>query len=513
MCRGFYFYAMKILNPQQLREVETRTATIQQVDLIDLMERAATAVLNWLKARLDLTKSHFTIICGVGNNGGDGLALARLLSAEKAGVKVYLQKNNTYSLDNLTNQGRLKDAKIPVELYDENTRLEFLPHTIIIDAIFGYGLNRPIGEEWKPIISQINETQNSVISIDVPSGLFCDKINEEINPVVSSEITLTFQTPKLSLFLPENQDYVKDFDILDISLDLPTIQQQRSGLNYVSTDYIPYFYRERPKFSHKYEFGSALLIGGSYGKIGASLLAAKSILKSGAGLVTVHVPKCGYEIIQVSFPEAMVTTDFSEDKITKFPVDLNKFNTIAIGPGLGTDEKTALAMEEFLSEADLKNKNLVVDADGINLLSKNPDLIKKLPENTIITPHDKELERLIGEWENSFEKIEKTQKLSAESKLIIVSKGAYTQTFLPNGEVYFNSTGNPGMATAGSGDVLTGIIAGLLGKGFNASDAAVFGVFLHGLAGDLAAGQTGQESLLASDISNYLPAAYKQLFG
>src|SRR5690606_23709839 len=243
---------MKILNPQQLRAIETQTINIQQVDLIDLMERAATAVLSWLKARLDLPKNHFTIICGIGNNGGDGLALARLLSDEKAEVKVYLQKNNTYSLDNLTNQGRLKEAKIPIEYYDEQTKLEFQPNTIIVDAIFGYGLNRPIGDEWKPIINQINEAQNTVISIDVPSGLFCDKINEEKDPVVMSEVTLTFQTPKLSLFLPENQLYVKDFAILDISLDFPSIQNQASELNYVSFDYVPYFYRERPRFFHKY---------------------------------------------------------------------------------------------------------------------------------------------------------------------------------------------------------------------------------------------------------------------
>lgn len=504
---------MKILNPKQLREVETKTINIQQVDLIDLMERAATAILNWLKARMDLTKSHFTIICGIGNNGGDGLALARLLSEERAGIRVYLQKNNSYSLDNLTNQGRLKDAKIPVELYDEQTKFEFLPNSIIIDAIFGYGLNRPIDKEWEPVIQQINEAQNTVVSIDVPSGLFCNKINLDQEPVVQAEVTLTFQTPKLSLFLPENEGYVNDFDILDISLDLPSVQSQTSTLNYVSTDYLPYFYRSREKFSHKYDFGSVLVIGGSYGKIGASLLSIKSVLKSGAGLVTVHIPKCGYQIIQTSFPEAMVSTDFSEDKITKFPTDLEKFNTIAIGPGLGTDEKTALALEQFLNEVSLENKNLIIDADGINLLSQNPELIKKLPANTILTPHDKELERLIGKWENSFEKIEKSQKLSQENQLIVISKGAFTQTFLPNGEVYFNSTGNPGMATAGSGDVLTGIIAGHLGKGFNSPDAAIFGTFLHGLSGNAAAEQLGQESLLASDIINYIPVALKSIFG
>lgn len=503
---------MKILNPKQLREVETKTITIQQVDLIDLMERAASAILNWLKERLDLSKNHFTVICGIGNNGGDGLALARMLAEEKADVKIYLQKNNTYSLDNLTNQARLKEAKIPVELYDAQTKLELFPDTIIIDAIFGYGLNRPIGDEWKPVINQINEAQNTVISIDVPSGLFCDRINDKSDPVVFSEVTLTFQTPKLSLFLPENASYVKDFEILDISLDLQTIQSQPSELNYVSTDYIPYFYRPRPKFSHKYNYGSVLLIGGSYGKMGAAVLASKAVLKSGAGLITAYVPKCGYGIMQATFPEAMVLTDFSEEKIIKFPDEIEKFNTIAIGPGLGTDEKTALAFEQFLSETDTGDKKLIIDADGINLLSANPELIKKLPPETIITPHDKELERLIGPWENSFEKIEKTKKASVAYNLVIVSKGAYTQTFLPGGEVYFNSTGNSGMATAGSGDVLTGIIAAHLAKGFVPADAAVFGVFLHGLSGDQAATQLGEESMTASDLVNCLPDAYKNIF-
>lgn len=503
---------MKILTPKQLKAVETETITRQDVDLIHLMERTANAVLNWLKARLDLPQNHFTIICGIGNNGGDGLALSRLLWEEKASVKIYLQKNNSYSLDNLTNQKRLKDLKIPFELFEETTQLEISPNSILLDAIFGYGLNRPIENEWGNIISQINQAPNTVVSIDMPSGLFCDKMNAEKDVIVESEVTLTFQTPKLSLFLPENQKYVKEFEILDISLDHESMEKQDSKLGYFSMNYVPQFYFKRSKFTHKYEFGNVLIIGGSYGKIGAALLSAKSVLKSGAGLVTLYLPKCGYNIAQTSFPEAMVMTDFSEDKIIQFP-SVDRFDTLIIGPGLGTDEKTLDALDQFLSESDLKGKKIILDADAINLVAHRPELIQKLPEETILTPHDKELERLMGNWASSQEKIEKLQALVQEKKLIVVSKGAFTQTFLPNGEVYFNSSGNAGMATAGSGDVLAGIIGGLYAKGYTATEAAIFGVFLHGFSGDLAVEQLGEESLIATDLVNYLPLAFKKLFG
>lgn len=503
---------MKILSPQQLKEVETQTIKIQDIELINLMERAATAVLNWLKSKLDVTQNHFTIICGVGNNGGDGLALGRLLNNENSQVRIYLQENNSYSLDNLTNQKRLKDLKIPVERFTTATQFEIPPYTIIIDCIFGYGLNRPIESDWKSVITQINQAPNTVISIDVPSGLFCDQINKDNDLIVQSEITLTFQTPKLGLLLSDNQRYVKEFEILDISLDLESIANQDSKLNYISSDFIPYFHKGRAKFSHKGEFGHALVIGGSHGKIGANVLTTKAIMKSGAGLVTSYIPKCGYEILQTSFPEAMVLTDFSEDRITAFP-KIDKFNAIAVGPGMGTDEKTLLVFEQFLNETDLNEKSLVLDADAINLLAQNHSLISKLPDNTILTPHEIELKRLIGEWKDDYEKIEKTRSFAQKYKLIIVSKSAHTAIFSPSGEIYFNSTGNPGMATAGSGDVLTGIITGHVAKGFEALEAAIFGVFIHGFSGDLAKQKLGEESLIASDIINYLPIAYKQLFG
>lgn len=503
---------MKILTPQQLKEVETQTVSIQGIDFINLMERAATAVFEWLKARLDLTQNHFTIICGVGNNGGDGLALARLLVEEGADVKVYLQRNNTYSLDNLTNQKKLKEKKIPIEFYDEETRFEFQSNTYIIDAIFGYGLTRPIGEEWKSVIQQINDSPNTVISIDVPSGLYCDKINSPDDYIVESEVTLTFQTPKLSLFLPENQRYVQSFEILDIHLDWESMEKQDSKMAYFSPQFLPKFYFNRPSFSHKYQYGNILIIGGGYGKIGAVQMAARAALRAGAGLVTVYIPKCGYSILQTAVPEAMVMTDFSEDKIIQFP-DVSRFTTLIVGPGLGTDEKTFLAFEQLLTEQDIKQKKILIDADGINLLAQKLELLKYLPEETILTPHDGELKRLIGDWENSYDKIKKVQAFAQRHKLILISKGFHTQTYLPNGEIIFNSSGNPGMATAGCGDVLAGVIGGCYAKGYTAGDAALFGVFLHGYSGDLAAGELGEESLIAGDLIQFLPLAFKKLFG
>lgn len=503
---------MKILSPQQLRQVETATIEVQDIDLINLMERAATSVLHWLQDRLDLTQSHFTIICGIGNNGGDGLALARLLDEEKSNVKVYLQENNSYSLDNLTNQKRLKDAKIPVERFTDETKFEFESYTIIVDCIFGYGLTRPIDDVWKPVINQINKAQNTVISVDVPSGLFCDQINKEDDAIVQSEVTLTFQTPKLGLLLSDNYKYVKDFEILDISMDLESIEQQESNYFYLSNEFMPSFHRSRSKFSHKGDFGHALVIGGSYGKIGANVLVTKAVLRSGAGMVTSYIPKCGYDILQAAFPESMVLADSSEDKITGFP-DTDKFNAIAIGSGMGTDDETMQAFEQFLNEADLKDKSLVIDADAINLLAQNRKLFEKVPESTILTPHIGELKRLIGGWKDDYDRIKKTKEFSIQFNLVIVSKDAHTAIFSPSGEVYFNSTGNPGMATAGSGDVLSGIITGQIAKGFSVLDAAIFGTYLHGLSGDIAKEHLGEESLVASDIINYLPVAYKQLFG
>ena len=263
----------------------------------------------------------------------------------------------------------------------------------------------------------------------------------------------------------------------------------------------------RNPFAHKGNFGHALLIAGSRGKTGAAVLAAKACLRSGAGLLTVHIPACGEIILQTTIPEAMIEIDESHDFITGLNIT-SKYNAIGIGPGIGCNEKTAAVLHRLFDDA---NQPMVLDADAINLIAQDKQLQQKLPENSILTPHAGEFDRLAGNSENACERLQKACQWAVEHKSYIVLKGANTAICTPNKECYFNPTGNPGMATAGSGDVLTGIILGLLAQSYSPLNAALVGTFLHGLAGDLAANLKSQESLIASDIIENLGAGFKKI--
>lgn len=502
---------MKIFNPNQLKQIEKETVTIQQISMNDLMERAANTVFNSIRNEFKFSETSFVILCGVGNNGGDGLALARLLKENGSKPTVYLLKSNNYSEDNLINQNRLEDSGVEIQIFDENTNIEFPKNSVVIDAIMGYGLSRPLEGNLKFMIDKINNSGRKVISIDLASGMFCDKLNSEGDSIVKCDECLTFDSPKFSMLLQENHTNLKNFKILDIGFDKGAVEKQPSDYYFIDSEMIFELKKERNRFTYKYNFGNILLVGGSYGKMGAIQLEARAAMRCGGGLVTAYIPKCGYSIIQSTVPEALVVTDSTEELIIGFP-NIDKFNAIAVGPGLGTDDRTAYGFEQFLSENDFSEKKIIIDADGINLISKFKTLLKILPENAIITPHDKELERLIGSWQNTYEKFEKIKELTEEFKIIVVSKGAFTQIHLPDGKVYFNSTGNPGMATAGSGDVLTGMIAGLMGRGYTPKEATIVGIYLHGLSGDLAVAKVGEESLIAPDMVKFIPKALKKAF-
>lgn len=502
---------MKILASEQLKVVEKETINLRGIQMIDLMEIAATAVFERLKTKFEFMRTHFLVFCGTGNNGGDGLALARMLKNSGATVKVYLLESDNYSTDNKTNQNRLNEIGHDIEIINEHSLFEFSKDQIIIDSIFGYGLNRPAEGEIKSIIEQINRSGCTVISIDLPSGMYCDRLNQENDSVVYSNLCLTFDSPKLSMLLPESRYHIDRFECLDIGFDTAAVHRQQSPYHFIDRSMASAFKINRNRFAYKYKFGNLLFVGGSYGKMGAVCLGSRAAMRCGAGVLTTYIPKCGYQMMQTVFPEAMTMTCFAEEKLISFP-DVFRFDTIAVGPGMGTDKKTAAAFEQFLAENDLTDKKLLIDADGINLLSANKNLLELLPHKTIITPHDKELQRLIGNWKDSFEKIEKIKLLSNNYQLIVVSKGAFTQVHLPSGEICFNSSGNPGMSTAGSGDVLTGMIAGLLARGHPAEEAALLGVYLHGLSGDLAVETVGEESLIASDLIEWIPIAFKNTF-
>ncbi|MDH3796898.1 MAG: NAD(P)H-hydrate dehydratase, partial [Flavobacteriaceae bacterium] len=412
------------------------------------------------------------------------------------------------SKDFLLNLDRMKERKLWPKFLKEGSEMpEIHPDDIIIDAIFGIGLNRPPASWVAKIIDYLNKNGAFIVSIDVPSGLFMDRAAEDPNAVIRGNFVLSFQAPKLIFFLPETGPFVREWDLLDIGLDAEYLETTAVDFHLMEKPEIMPWYRGRPKFSHKGDFGHIMVIGGSYGKIGAVILAAKACLKTGAGLVSTFIPVCGYTAMQAALPEAMTETDPNEVMLTKIE-STTEMDVVAIGMGLGTSEETVSTFGSFLKSY---KGSLVIDADGINILAKNKKLLKFIPKDAILTPHPGELRRLLGEWKDDFEKVEKAKAFSLEHSCILIIKGAHTIVFY-EGQGFINNTGNPGMATAGSGDALSGIIAALLGQGYMPIQSAIFGVYLHGLAGDLAASTMGFEAMTASDLIANIGNAFIDLF-
>ncbi len=498
---------MKILNAQQIRIIDQKTIKKEPIASIDLMERAAMQCYQWI-INQDIEDKQIHIFCGMGNNGGDGLALARLLYLEDfmTGTCIVHFSENM-SEDFITNYQRAEEAGIfPQSIHAEDDFPEISKDDIVIDAIFGIGLNKEPKGFTKDLIQHINKSGAYVYAIDVPSGLFINKTVEYSETVIKSTKTLTFQTPKLAFLLPDNKDYLDSFMLLDIGLDSELLRAIPSDYHFILNSDVQSLYKKREKYSHKGSYGHAMLIGGSFGKIGAAVLASKAALRIGSGLVTAYIPKCGYLIMQTSIPEVMVEVD-AENEIEFINYKTNP-TVIGLGMGLGTSEKTVRALGKFLKQNKLP---LVIDADGLNIISNNKDYLKLLPENTVLTPHPKELERLIGTWSDDYDKLDKIKTFSTKYKCIVVLKGAHT-VVVQNNQFYFNSTGNPALATAGTGDVLTGMITGLIAQNYSALEAAIFGVFLHGRTADIAEMLTNNfESFIASDIFKFLPNAFTSI--
>ncbi len=500
---------MKILSKEQVYEADEFTIKKQEITSDALMERAALGIFNWMHQRLQGNPIKIHLFCGIGNNGGDGLALARHLKEHDYDIKVYVVNySEKRSKDFLLNLNRLKDRKLWPEFVDEqHQKITIGPDDIIVDAIFGIGLNRSPSPWVGDLIKQINGSSAFVLSLDIPSGLFMDSVPELPERVIQANHVLSFQCAKLPFFLPETAIYANQWEILDIGLDQEYLSMVETKYRLTGKYEVLPIYRPRLKFSHKGTYGHAVLIGGGYGKIGAVSLATMACLNAGVGLVTAYVPRCGYVPLQTGVPEAMVLTDANERQITAVEIPF-KTQAIGIGMGMGTEEETIRAFEKFLKGNSTK---LVVDADGLNILSKAPELLHKLPEETVLTPHPKELERLVGKWKDDFEKLAKVKEFSKKYGCIIVVKGAHT-IVVDKGMGYINTTGNPGMATAGSGDVLTGIITGLIAQGYTALDASIFGVYLHGSAGDITASKEGYEAVTSSKIMENLGVAFVELF-
>jgi hydroxyethylthiazole kinase-like uncharacterized protein yjeF len=496
---------LKILTTQQIKDLDAYTIQHEPVASIDLMERACHAFVDWFTQKIHTTKK-VGIICGTGNNGGDGLGIARLLDEWGYSVKVWIVRGLVpESEDFKCNLKRIQHKLDIVEIISESDKGLFIDCDILIDAIFGSGLSRPPEGIYAQAIACVNQTDATRIAVDIPSGLMADTPSS--GAIVCAHYTISFQLPKLAFFFPQSFQFTGKWVLVDITLDKNFIKQAETQHHYITLKSVSRLVKPRSTFDHKGTFGHALLVAGSLGKIGASVLASRAALRAGLGLCSVHTPKCGYTILQTAVPEAMVSVDNHENYSTDVPL-LDKYATVGIGPGIGLETQTIKAFSTVLEKF---KKPMVIDADGLTILSRHRELLHLITPGSILTPHPKEFERLAGAWKNDFERLEKQKRLALELKSIIILKGAFTSIATPEGNVFFNSTGNPGMATGGTGDVLTGILTGLLSQSYTSQEAALLGVFLHGLSGDLAAREIGMEGLVASDLVKFLPNAFKKL--
>lgn len=491
----------KIYTTEQIRAWDAYTIEHEPIASVELMNRAALVFTDWFLRRYTDSNRPVYIVAGTGNNGGDGLAAARYLHRAFYAVKVFVcDFSGKHSADFDAQAALLPDYEgVDVQWLSAPTDFPEIPaNAVLIDALFGSGLTRAPEGSYAAVIEQVNRLRCEVVAIDLPSGLFADRPTP--GPCVRARRTFSFESPKLAFFFPENAEWVGEWEIGSIGLH-PHYAEQTASLNHlVEAADIEARVRPRPRFAHKGTFGHALLVAGSYGKMGAAVLAARAALRAGLGLLTVHAPRCGNMVLQTAVPEAMYSADHRARLFSEAP-DLERYTALGVGPGLGTAPETAAGLIELLQRA---RQPLVLDADALNILATTPDCWKLAPAGSVLTPHPGEFERLFGACADSFVRLERLREKARNFGLYIVLKGAYTVTADPEGNCWFNPTGNPGMATGGSGDVLTGILTALLAQGYPPLDACLVGVYKHGEAGDRAAAARGMAAMVAGDIIDSL---------
>jgi hydroxyethylthiazole kinase-like uncharacterized protein yjeF len=503
---------MKIFTAAQIHELDKYTIENEPVKSVDLMERSAKAITSaimeeWTEA------TPVVVFAGPGNNGGDALAVARLLANANYDVSVYLFNiHNQLSDDCQLNKQRVVEMGTKIKFTEINMNFEppeMTPQTLIVDGLFGSGLNKPLVGGFASLVKYINQSHAKVVAIDLPSGLMCEDNTYNVKSnIIRADLTLTLQQKKLSMLFADCQQYIGRLRVLDIRLSPKYIAETDANYNIIEESDIRRMLLRRNDFVNKGVMGTALIIAGSYGMAGAAVLTTKACLRSGAGKVIAHTPRQNYNIMQTSVPEAVLQIDHEETYFSE-SINTDKYDAVGMGPGLGQNENTAIALIGQLRRTQCP---IVVDADGLNILANHQAWMQQLPKGIIMTPHPREFDRLQGMPSTSdYERLTRARQLAEHLQGYILLKGHYSALCAPDGHVTFNSTGNGGMATAGSGDVLTGIITGLLARGYQRQEACLLGMYLHGLAGDLAIKDIGKESLIASDIISYLPKAFLRL--
>ncbi len=502
---------MKILNARQIRKLDAYTIEHEPIRSIDLMERAAKRCFEWIKRRMR-EKKKVQVFCGMGNNGGDGLAIGRMLGGTGHQVVVHIVRHASEgSPDFQKNRKRLHGVRNlqVIELDEGSTLPDIGGDELVVDALFGSGLNRPLDGLPARVVGHINASGAVVVAIDLPSGLFCeDNTGNDHAAIIRADYTLCFQMPKMAFLFAENEMFVGQWEVLDIGLHPEGIARSDSKYSMIEPGMLKEFYRPRSRFSHKGQFGHALLIAGHLGKMGAALIAARACMRSGVGLLSVFLPECGVIPLQTYLPEAMCLPAANRELIDGLP-DMERFNAIGIGPGTGTADETARTLKLLLQQAACP---LVLDADALNILAENPTWCGFLPSGSVLTPHPGEFDRLAGKCSSGYERLMKAREFAHRFQITLVLKGAFTAVISPAGEVYFNPTGNPGMASGGSGDALTGMILAWMAQNYNPLQSSLAAVFTHGLAADLAARGKAFEGLIVTDLVEMIPSAIRKTF-
>ena len=501
---------MKILSCAQQKEADAYTISNENILSINLMEKAASAITDEICKRWN-SSHRIVTFAGAGNNGGDAIAVSRMLYLKGYKVKVYFFNiQGTPSEECVTNIGRLQQCGFDDyhEIKDSFEPPQIENSDIIIDGLFGSGLNKPLSGGFAAVVNYLNASPGTVVSIDLPSGMMGEDNSNNIRQnIIHADLTLSIQLPKLAFLMPENEDFTGEWKTLDIGISKTYIENASTPYYITEAKDVAAFIKPRKRFAYKNKFGHGLLIAGSQGMAGAAILAARACLRSGIGLLTVHTPSANHAILQTAVPEAMVEDDLCEHYYGA-PADLDNYQAVAIGPGMGQEEDSALATYEQIKDCFIP---LVLDADALNIFSTHRNYLNYIPKGSILTPHIGELERIVGKCNNSFERLGRAKDLASYLKSYIILKGAHTAVITPEGNFYFNPTGNPGMATGGSGDVLTGILLALLAQGYDSESACRLGTYVHGLAGDIACRRMGEISMTASDIIAALPEAWNTL--
>lgn len=500
---------MKIFSSIQINNADKFTIEHEPISSVDLMERAGERLVDEILLAFPKT-CHFAIFAGPGNNGGDGLVIARLLHMHQKIVTVYVLDLGNFSDELKINIDKWSTGANEIHYIrnaDDIKAISLTEDTLFVDALFGNGLNRPLDGLAKELVSYINLKPNFKLAIDIPSGLSADAAHtSNATNTILANFTLTIQFPKLSFFFAENEPFIGIWKVVDIQLSREFIDKENTNFFVLEEQMVKDMIQPRDAFAHKGTFGHALIIAGSKGKIGASILSGHAALKTGCGLLSMQIPGSAVEAMHASLPEAMVIEDKNSDIISDSVVDITKYNAVGFGPGIDKHPETARVLKLLIQNA---SQSLVIDADGLNILSENLTWLQFLNGSTILTPHPGEFDRLTKKHNRGADRFRTQIEFSKRYGIYMVLKGHHTSITTPGGLAFFNTTGNNGMATGGSGDVLTGIITSLCAQGYSPLHACLLGGYLHGFAGDRAAEDESKTSLIASDIIAHIPTFFK----